>query len=172
VTTDALAIVCPSSDVSELSDCYSDVEIVAQEGEGLAAGLVSAFRVFLGRGFRHVIALASDSPQIPRQTLMQAFELLENSDVVIGPTIDGGYYLVGATVFRPELFSHDRIGTSGALDSLMAASRAFNLEVALIARSYDVDQPDDLARLSGELDRFPSRAPRTAKWLSRRNSRG
>ena len=172
VTTDALAIVCPSSDGSELSDCHPDIEIVAQEGEGLAAGLVSAFRVFLGRGFRRVIALDSDSPQIPRETVIQAYEYLENNDVVVGPTIDGGYYLVGATVFRPKLFNQDRIGTRGAFDSLLAASRALNLEVALTATSYDVDQPDDLARLTEELDRFPSRAPRTASWLSRRNSSG
>jgi rSAM/selenodomain-associated transferase 1 len=171
VTTDALAIVCPFSDVADLSGWLPDMEIVAQEGNGLAAGLVSAFRVFIGRGYRHVIALDGDSPQIPCQTLEQAFRLLDSSDVVVGPTIDGGYYLVGATALQSALFDHHRIGTGGALDTLLGAARTLNLKVALTETAYDVDEPGDLARLSQELDLFPSRAPRTARWLARGNMR-
>jgi uncharacterized protein len=171
VTTDALAIVCPSSDVADLSRWLSDVEIVAQEGNGLAAGLVSAFRIFIGRGYRRVVALDGDSPQIPCQTLEQAFRLLDGSDVVVGPTTDGGYYLVGTTALQTALFDHYRIGTGGALDSLLATARKLNLKVALTETAYDVDEPCDLARLSQELQLFPSRAPRTARWLARRNMR-
>lgn len=171
VTTDALAIVCPFSDVADLAGWLPDIEIVAQEGKGLAAGLVSAFRVFIGRGYRHVVALDGDSPQIPCQTLEQAFRLLDSSDVVVGPTTDGGYYLVGATALQSALFDNHRIGTGGALDSLLAAARTLNLKVALTETAYDVDEPCDLARLSQELDLFPSRAPRTARWLARGNMR-
>jgi len=171
VTTDALAIVCPSSDVADLSSWLPEIEIVPQEGEGLAAGLVSAFRVFVGRGFRRVVALDGDSPQIPNHTLEHAFHLLDSADLVIGPTIDGGYYLVGATALRPDLFDHYRLGTGGALDSLLTAARTFNLKTALTEPAYDVDEKSDLARLSKELDRFPSRAPRTARWLARQKIR-
>jgi hypothetical protein len=171
VTTDEIAIVCPSSDVADLSGWLPDIEIVAQEGKGLAAGLVSAFRVFIGRGYRHVVALDGDSPQIPRQTLEHAFRLLDSSDVVVGPTTDGGYYLVGATAVEPRLFDDHRIGTGGALDSLQAAARNLNLKVALTEIAYDVDEPSDLTRLSQELELFPSRALRTAQWLARRNLR-
>src|SRR5262249_19500352 len=103
--------------------------------------------------------------------LVQAFELLEKNEVVIGPTIDGGYYLVGATVLRPELFIHDRMGTGGGLDLLVTGARALHLHIALTATSDHVDQPDDLVRLSAELEQFPSRAMRTAKWLSQQNKR-
>jgi uncharacterized protein len=171
VTTDALAIVCPFSDVADLSSWLSGIEIVAQEGKGLAAGLVSAFRVFIGRGYRHVVALDGDSPQVPCQTLEQAFLFLDSSDLVIGPTTDGGYYLVGANALETTLFDHYRMGTGRALDSLLATARMLNLGVALTETAYDVDEPGDLARLSRELDRFPSRAPRTAGWLARRNIR-
>jgi uncharacterized protein len=171
VTTDAVAIVCLSSDVADLADWLPNIEIVAQEGNGLAAGLVSAFRVFIGRGYRHVIALDGDSPQISSQTLEQAFCLLDSNDVVVGPTIDGGYYLVGATALEPTLFDQGRIGTGGAFDSLWAAAQELNLRVAMTETAYDVDEPGDLARLSQELDLFPSRAPRTAQWLARRNLR-
>jgi len=171
VTTDALAIVCPAADVADLSGWLPEVEIVAQEGNGLAAGLASAFRVFIGRGYRHVVALDGDSPQIPGQTLEQAFRLLDSSDVVVGPTIDGGYYLVGAGASEARLFEQHRLGTGGALDSLIAAARSLNLELARTDTAYDVDEPDDLVRLAGELARDPSRAPRTALWLARRNIR-
>jgi uncharacterized protein len=167
VTTDALAIVCPFSDVADLSSWLSDIEIVAQEGKGLAAGLVSAFRVFIGRGYRHVVALDGDSPQISSEMLEQAFRLLDSSDVVVGPTTDGGYYLVGATALEAELFDHHRIGTGGALDSLLAIARTLNLKVALTETAYDVDEAGDLVRLAQELGLFPSRAPRTARWLAR-----
>jgi uncharacterized protein len=171
VTTDTLAIVCPSSDVADLSGWLSGVEIVAQEGNGLAAGLISAFRIFIGRGYRHVVALDGDSPQIPRHTLDQAFRLLDRSDVVVGPTIDGGYYLVGASAPEARLFEQPRLGTGGALDSLLANARTLKLKLALTETAYDVDEPGDLVRLTGELARFPSRAPRTALWLTRRNAR-
>jgi uncharacterized protein len=170
VTTDALAIVCPSSDVNDLSAWLPNIEIVAQEDEGLSAGLVSAFRAFVGRGYRRVVALDGDSPQVPSATLEQAFRLLESADLVVGPTIDGGYYLVGATALRAELFDQHRMGTGGALDSVIGTARALNLKVVLTETAYDVDEPGDLARLSKELDRYPSRAPRTARWLARWNT--
>jgi len=170
VATDALAIVCPAADVADLSGWLS-VEIVAQDGNGLAAGLASAFRVFIGRGYRRVVALDGDSPQIPGRTLEQAFSLLDRNDVVVGPTIDGGYYLVGAGASEARLFEQHRLGTGGALDSLIAAARSLNLKLALTETAYDVDEPGDLVRLAGELARFPSRAPRTAGWLARRNIR-
>jgi rSAM/selenodomain-associated transferase 1 len=171
IATDALAIVCPFSDVVDLSSWLPEIEIVAQQGEGLAAGLVSAFRVFIGRGYRYVVALDGDSPQISSQTLEQAFRLLDLTDVVVGPTTDGGYYLVGATSLEAELFEQHRIGTAGALDSLLATARMLNLRVELTETAYDVDEPSDLERLAQELDLFPSRAPRTARWLARRNMR-
>jgi uncharacterized protein len=172
VTTDTLAIVCPCADVTALSDWLPEIEIVAQQGDGLAAGLVSAFRVFSGRGYRRVVALDGDSPQILSQTLEQAFRFLDSTDVVVGPTTDGGYYLVGATALRAELFDHNRIGTGGALESLIATARTLNLKVALTETAYDVDEPGDLVRLALELDLFPSHAPRTARWMAQRNIRG
>ena len=171
VTTDALAIVCPSPDMADLSGWLSDVEVVAQQGSGLAAGLVSAFRIFIGRGYRHVVALDGDSPQISRQTLERGFRLLDSADVVVGPTTDGGYYLVGANASESRLFEQHRLGTGGALNSLIAAARTLKLELALTETAYDVDEPDDLVRLTRELARFPSRAPRTARWLTRRSAR-
>jgi rSAM/selenodomain-associated transferase 1 len=168
VSTDALAIVCPTSDISDLISWLPAIEIVGQQGDGLAAGLVSAFRVFIDRGYRRVVAIDGDSPQLPSETLEKAFRLLDEADVVVGPTIDGGYYLVGSTTAQPELFDTRRMGTGRALDSLTASAQGLGLRVALTETRYDVDEAEDLGRLARELRSFPHRAPRTAAWLARR----
>jgi uncharacterized protein len=168
VQGDALAIVCPTSDVADLAAWLPAIEVVGQHGDGLAAGLVSAFRIFIDRGFRRVVALDGDSPQLPPETLEAAFTLLDAADVVVGPTTDGGYYLVGSTSAKPELFDTHRMGTGSALDSLLANAHGLGLRVALTEPCYDVDDADDLARLSRELRRYPHRAVRTAAWLAQR----
>jgi rSAM/selenodomain-associated transferase 1 len=168
VSTDALAIVCPTSDTAELISWLSAIEIVGQQGHGLAAGLASAFRVFIERGYRRVIAIDGDSPQLPPETLDKAFRLLDEVDLVVGPTADGGYYLVGSTRMQNELFDTQRMGTGRALDSLTARARGLGLQVALTETRYDVDEAEDLGRLARELRSFPHRAPRTAAWLARR----
>jgi rSAM/selenodomain-associated transferase 1 len=168
VSTDALAIVCPAPDVADLASWLPAIEIVGQLGDGLAAGLVSTFRSFIGRGYRRVVALDGDSPQIPPDTLENAFRLLDGADVVVGPTVDGGYYLVGSTTSQVNLFDTQRMGTVNAFDSLMASARGLGLRVALTETAYDVDEAEDLTRLARELRTFPHRAPRTAAWLARR----
>ena len=168
VPTDAVAIVCPALDVADLASWLPAIEIVGQQGEGLAAGLVSAFRTFIDRGYRRVVAIDGDSPQLPPETLDKAFLLLDGADVVAGPTTDGGYYLVGSTIVQAELFDTQRMGTGRALDSLVATAQSLGLRVALTETGYDVDEVEDLARLARELRLFPHRALRTAAWIARR----
>jgi glycosyltransferase A (GT-A) superfamily protein (DUF2064 family) len=114
---------------------------------------------------RRTIAFNSDSPHLPRSVLEDAFETLAAHDVVVGPTHDGGYYLVGAKAFHPTLFARDGMGTSGALERLLSRARALELSVGFAASFYDIDVVDDLTRLAEELRLAPARAPRTAAWL-------
>jgi glycosyltransferase A (GT-A) superfamily protein (DUF2064 family) len=142
--------------------------VVAQKGEGLAAGLTSVFAHFAERHQRRTIAFNSDSPHLPRSVLEGAFETLAAHDVVVGPTHDGGYYLVGAKAFHPTLFASDGMGTSSALETLLSRAQALELSVGFAPPFYDVDVVDDLTRLAEELRLAPARAPRTAAWLKER----
>jgi uncharacterized protein len=166
-----VAIMCPDSDVNELAQLIgSEVSVVAQKGEGLAAGLTSVFAHFAPDHHsevhqRHVIAFNSDSPHLPRSVLEDAFETLARHDVVVGPTHDGGYYLVGAKASHPTLFAGDGMGTSSALERLLSRARALELSVGVASPFYDIDVADDLTRLAAELRLAPARAPRTAGWL-------
>jgi rSAM/selenodomain-associated transferase 1 len=161
-----VAIVCPQTDVNELAQLATDEAIVvAQEGDGLAAGLTSAFAHFLEDNRRLTIAFNSDSPHLPRSVLEDAFDLLASHDVVVGPTEDGGYYLVGTKAFHPTLFVHDGMGTSNALERLLSRAQSLGLSVGSVAPFYDIDVADDLTRLAEELRFDSARAPRTAEWL-------
>jgi len=181
-----VAIMCPDSDVNELARLAGmqlagmplggkQASVVAQKGEGLAAGLTSVFAHF-AKGHRtnahrtnahrrRIIAFNSDSPHLPRSVLEDAFETLAAHDVVVGPTHDGGYYLVGAKASHSTLFAGDGMGTSSALERLLSRARALELSVGFADPFYDIDVADDLTRLAEELRLAPARAPRTAAWL-------
>ena len=91
--------------------------------------------------------------------------MLTAHDVVVGPTHDGGYYLVGAKAAHAALFDGDGMGTNSALDALLARARRLRLAVSFTEPFYDIDVEDDLTRLAAELRLAPARAPRTAAWL-------
>ena len=161
-----VAMMCPASDVEELTRlARGAVGVVAQKGEGLAAGLTSVFAHFASPGRRRVVAFNSDTPHLPAAVLGSAFEALSGHDVVVGPTHDGGYYLVGATAAHPALFDGDGMGTQGALEALLARARGLQLSVGFTDPFYDIDVEGDLTRLAAELLLAPARAPRTAAWL-------
>lgn len=161
-----VAIMCPDSDVSELARWVGkEASVVAQRGEGLAAGLTSVFEHFAKDGQRRIIAFNSDSPHLPHSVLEDAFETLAARDVVVGPTHDGGYYLVGTKASYPTLFANDGMGTSSALERLLSRAQALDLSLGLAAPFYDIDVPDDLTRLAADLRLAPARAARTAEWL-------
>jgi uncharacterized protein len=160
-----IAVMCPASDVEDLSRAVAKtVRIVPQTGQGLAAGLASVFKHFT-TGHQRVIAFNSDSPHLPTAVLETAFDALETCDLVVGPTHDGGYYLVGARASHPDLFTSDGMGTALALEALLARAPALGLSVHLTDPFYDIDVAADLMQLAEELRRAPARAPQTAVWL-------
>jgi uncharacterized protein len=161
-----VAIMCPESDVDELALVTDPgVSVVAQKGEGLAAGLTSVFAHFAADHQRRVIAFNSDSPHLPRSVLEAAFETLAAYDLVVGPTYDGGYYLVGANRAQPSLFVRDGMGTGSALENLLSQAQALELSVGFTDSFYDIDVAGDLIQLAAELEDSPAKAPRTASWF-------
>jgi rSAM/selenodomain-associated transferase 1 len=161
-----VAVMCPSGDVADVAARLpAAVQVTGQGGIGLAAALASVFECFVP-DFRRVIALDSDSPHLRPRILESAFDLLETNDMVVGPSEDGGYYLVGASAARPRLFDPAPLGTCNARDALLANARARGMSVAFTEPWYDVDVPADLRRLAAELSLEPARAPRTAALLA------
>ena len=169
------AIMTPAADVTDLCRMMDgSMRVVAQTGTGLAAGLESVFEYFSAKGRRRIVAFNSDSPHLPLPVLRQAFAALGSCDLVVGPTHDGGYYLVGANEPHPGLFAAAAMGTASALETLLERAEKLRLSVDLTDEFYDIDVPADLSRLADELQLAPERAPRTARWLAdwMRSARG
>jgi uncharacterized protein len=166
LTSVEVAVMCPKSDREGLADLLGNtVQIVAQKGQGLAAGLNSVFRHFTAGARQRVIAFNSDSPHLAPSVLDSAFEILVKHDVVVGPTHDGGYYLVGAKAVHPSLFEGDGMGTKSALDRLLTRTKLLELSTGFTEPFYDIDVTNDLIMLARELRLAPARAPRTAAWF-------
>lgn len=166
LTNVEVAVMCPESDQEALARLLGGtVKVAAQEGEGLAAGLNSVFRDFTAGSLQHVIAFNSDSPHLAPSVLDGAFEMLATHDVVIGPTHDGGYYLVGAKAAYASLFEGDSMGTGSALDRLLTRTKLLQLSIGFTELFYDIDVANDLILLARELRLAPAKAPRTAAWF-------
>jgi len=161
-----VAVMCPESDQYDLAHLLGNtVQVVEQKGEGLAAGLTSVFRHFAASGRQRVIAFNSDSPHLAASVLDRAFEILATHDVVVGPTHDGGYYLVGAKTAHRSFFEGDGMGTRSALDRLLTRTKVLELSTGFTEPFYDIDVASDLIQLARELRLAPAKAPRTAAWL-------
>lgn len=166
LTSVEVAVMCPRSDQEVLAHLLGGtVQVAAQEGEGLAAGLTSVFRHFAAGNLQHVVAFNSDSPHLAPSVLDGAFEILATHDLVVGPTHDGGYYLVGAKAAHALLFEGDSMGTGSALDRLLTRTKLLELSIGFTELFYDIDVANDLVLLGRELRLAPAKAPRTAAWF-------
>ncbi len=95
------------------------------------------------------VVVGSDSPTLPAALVEQAFELLEDADVVLGPAADGGYYLLGCRRFDASLFSGIDWGSCRVLGQTI--ERLGEARLALLPPWYDVDSLDDWHMLAGHL---------------------
>ncbi|MBI4444619.1 MAG: TIGR04282 family arsenosugar biosynthesis glycosyltransferase [Acidobacteria bacterium] len=154
---DEMASFCTSSHISE------KVQVRRQDGRDLGERLCNGLEQML-QTCRPVILLGSDSPTLPLNYLRKAIRILRQSPVVLGPTEDGGYYLLGLQDFRVDLFQAIAWGTSAVLQQTLQNLRGQN--PVLLPIWYDVDVPDDLTRLKRDLSRsFEGYPLRTAHLL-------
>ena len=105
--------------------------------------------LFLGagaRGERRTVLVASDSPHLAVETVADAFDRLDRDDLVLGPTDDGGYYLIGMREPH-DVLAGVRMSTGTVLDEIVARADALGLAVGLLPPTFDVDEAADLERL-------------------------
>ena len=148
-------------------------ELLPQRGADLGARERHVFEDLFAAGYQKVVMVGSDLPTLPTGHIRQAIAETAAGTVVLGPSDDGGYYLIalkapepGAAV--PDLFSNIRWSTSLAFDDTCAAVDREGLRVARAPQWYDVDDAKGLERLRTELrsEEGRGRAPRTAAVLT------
>jgi rSAM/selenodomain-associated transferase 1 len=123
------------------------VKLIDQVGEDLGARMSHAFDTMFARGYARVLIVGTDVPSLPLDHYGQALALLETNDLVLGPALDGGYYLIGLTRPAPALLTDIPWSTDRVLAVTQERARSRGLATALLPPWRDLDTIDDLHAL-------------------------
>lgn len=152
---------------AELAAAHPALTFAVQRGEDLGARMAHALAAGLAADPEAaVVLIGADSPTLPPAVVDAAFAALRTHAVVLGPALDGGYYLVGVRGAVPDLFAGPRWGSASVLSDTLDRAAALRLQPALTEFWYDVDRPADLAWLGRHLPllALDQRPPATARW--------
>ena len=136
-----------------------------QAGADLAERMYNAFSQLCGE-FDRVIMIGVDAPHVRNEWLDEAERSLEQADIVLGPSDDGGYYLV-AMRHPHDVFRGVTMGTTEVFEQTRRIADAKGLRLQLLPHTFDVDEAEDLARLRTLLqsDRIALALPATVRLL-------
>lgn len=151
-----------------------DFLLVDQRDGDLGARLAQSFASLFASGYTAALAIDSDTPTLPTSFLRDAVRLVRTPavDVVLGPTEDGGYYLVGLRAPQTELFCDIAWSTTGVLAETIRRANAKGLTIACLPPWSDVDTPADLEQLRRTPDGGESgKARHTRGFLARLGGR-
>lgn len=114
-----------------------------------------SIRKLLDMGYSNVFTLNGDGPSLPKDYIEQAVEKISTHDIVLGPSTDGGYYLIGMKKHYEEVFQNIQWSTKTVFDETIAITNERNLSVSKLPTWYDVDTIEDIERLRNDLDKLP-----------------
>jgi rSAM/selenodomain-associated transferase 1 len=128
-----------------------EIDILPQSRGDLGARLSMAFKQVFGLGGERVVVIGTDSPLIDKRIVSEAFKKLKHNDCVIGPSLDGGYYLLGLSHFYREIFQGINWGSRDVFNQTKAAVDRLKIKVSVLNKCFDIDDMDDLKQLSRSL---------------------
>jgi len=149
-----IAVYTPVGAESAYTDILpADFTLLPQRGDGFGERLYFAVEDLFKCGFDSVCLIDSDSPTVPAENFQQAVELLSTGEdrVVLGPSDDGGYYLIGVKKPHQHLFDQIDWSTERVLKQTIQRATEIGLEVKLLPTGYDVDDGASLRRLCNEI---------------------
>ena len=167
-----VAVYTPIGAESAYTDILpADFSLLPQRGDGFGERLYFATEDLFKCGFESVCLIDSDSPTVSAANFERAVELLAspNDRIVLGPSDDGGYYLIGLKQPHREMFEKIDWSTERVLNQTIQRATAIELEVKLLPTGYDVDDGESLRRLSDELlsqSAVDTVAPNTREFLA------
>ncbi len=115
-----------------------------QEGNDLGNRMYNAFKKVINKGSKKTIVIGTDIPDMSSNIIRNAMYALDNSDVVIGPSNDGGYYLLGMKKLYKNLFSGIEWSSESVLSLTLKKINTLNLSYTMLPELIDVDTEDDL----------------------------
>ncbi len=132
------------------SEAYFDKK--KQINGDLGQKMVAAFKASFEAGYQKVVIIGSDCAEINEEDIHDAFTALATNDVVIGPAIDGGYYLLGMRKLIPGLFRDKSWSTPHLINETIATLKEQSLSFSLLAQKSDIDYENDLYRDEALID--------------------
>jgi rSAM/selenodomain-associated transferase 1 len=118
-----------------------------QRGTDLGERMMNAFYDIFQHGYFKAVIIGTDCATLNADLIINAFEQLNNQDVVIGPSLDGGYYLLGMKILHQTLFENIAWSTGTVFDTTLAACNYSGLSYYLLPALNDVDEEKDLEDL-------------------------
>ena len=173
----AIAVYTPIGAESAYTDILpTNFSLLPQRGDEFGERLYFAVEDLFKCGFASVCLIDSDSPTVPAENFAEAVQLLSigQDRVVLGPSDDGGYYLIGVKKPHGELFEQIDWSTERVLNQTIERAAEIGLEIKLLPTGYDVDDGASLHRLCNELlldTRQNDVAPYTRKFLANLSTR-
>ena len=144
---DLLVAHTPDPDWEALKPVFPHAVFFPQEGKDLGKKMNHALNLALSMRYEKCILTGSDLPLMTAEHLRSGFDALNSADVTLGPTSDGGYYLVGIKEESPFLFENQTYGYGNVLENTIAAVHAAGKTYCPALSCDDVDTPEDLQRL-------------------------
>ena len=158
----------PDPDWEKLKTLFPEAGFFVQKGSDLGEKMYRAIRTVLKLGYGSVVLTGADLPGMGAAHLESGFSALENSDIAIGPTPDGGYYLIGMKQVHKAVFHVEGYGGSSVFENTVAAAEAAGLTVSKAPPCDDVDTPEDLKQLAASIDT----GSHTGKFLQKLKQEG
>jgi uncharacterized protein len=167
-----IAVYTPVGAESAYTDILpAEFSLLPQRGDQFGERLYFAVEDLFRCGFDSVCLIDSDSPTVPPENFAEAVELLSTAAdrVVLGPSDDGGYYLIGVKQPHRHLFDQIDWSTERVLNQTIQRASAIGVGVKLLPVGYDVDDATSLRRLRNELltdNGVAGAAPYTREFLA------
>ena len=113
--------------------------------------MYNAIDYVLSKKYKSCILIGTDIPYLKKEDLSKAFKILRKKDVVLGPTEDKGYYLVGMKKSNKAVFENIEYGHGNVLDNTISSIKNANLTCDLTNKNVDIDDKDDLLYFYNEI---------------------
>jgi hypothetical protein len=168
VDADVLVFYTPEDREQTLRGLLGDEPLyLPQYGGDLGVRMKYAIGIALRLGYGKCVLIGSDCPQIHRETLSAAFVSLEEKDIVIHPTVDGGYYLIGMKEEYDSIWRIERYGTNTVIYDTLQHMKNEHLSTAVGQMYYDIDEEADLRRLYMDIQSgIVTNCPHTEEYLA------
>lgn len=166
---DAQLLICffPFDAQKKFQDWLGSNLFIAQNGADLGERMKNSFTTAFKKGYQRAILMGSDSPDLPQEYLKQAFSILKTHDVVLGPAIDGGYYLIGFQnkTFYPSIFKDISWGTHTVLQETLSKIKKTHYTIGFLPTWSDIDTLIDLKNLIIRANNTSFKSSQTMTYL-------